>query len=83
AIGAVFHGTEGAVELCNVEGSFFDFEAFLNRGTGRRQLVGPPDEWGPRAILDWVDKLGSGTGFDPGIEDVVAVADTLDRIYGR
>lgn len=82
-IGATFHGTEGAVELANVGGSFYDFRALRHRATSTEVLVEPPDEWGGRAAVAWARRLSSDVAFDEQCEDIVGVARVLDRIYGR
>lgn len=80
-IGAQFFGSEGGAELKNVNGSFFDFEAWRYRGTQREQLAAPPDEWGGRAAVAWVEQLAQDKGFDAEIERVVDVAAVLDGVY--
>ncbi|HEX5512919.1 MAG TPA: Gfo/Idh/MocA family oxidoreductase [Gammaproteobacteria bacterium] len=80
-IGAQFFGSNGGAELKNVNGSFFDFEAFHYRGTAREQLAAPPDEWGGRAAVAWAQQLAQGNRFDPQIERAVAVAAVLDAVY--
>lgn len=80
-IEAAFFGTEGSVGFRNVGGSFFDFEAELNRGTARERLTSPPDEWGGRAAAAWARRLATDRSFDPAAEEFVAVAEVLDRIY--
>lgn len=80
-ISATFHGTEGALNFFNINGSFYDFAAEMRRGTARDRLVNPPDQWGGRAALVWTKQLASKSGFDPGAETFLRVADLLDRIY--
>jgi predicted dehydrogenase len=82
-ISAAFHGTTGGVSLRNVGGSFYDFRADLHRGTTAEALAVPPDDWGGRAAVAWAQRLAAGDRFDPAVEDIVAVARVLDRIYGR
>ncbi|HVX40873.1 MAG TPA: Gfo/Idh/MocA family oxidoreductase [Gemmatimonadaceae bacterium] len=82
-IGATFYGTKGGAALRNVNGSFYDFTAERYRGTSTERLCAPPDEWGGRAAVDWAMRLASGTRYDPAVERIGDVADTLDRIYGR
>jgi predicted dehydrogenase len=82
-ISATFHGTEGAVEMRNVNGSFYDLRAERFRGTARHPVVEPPDAWGGRAAADWARRLAAGERFDPDCQRLVAVAEVLDRIYGR
>lgn len=82
-IEASFYGTRGGASLRNIDGSFYDFLAESYRGTAREVLAAPPDPWGGRAVLSWVEQIAAGAGFDPAIEDLVEVARTLDRIYGR
>lgn len=78
---AQFHGTNGAVEFRNVDGSFFDFKATLNRGTTQQELAAPPDDWGGRVAGDWARQLEVSPGFDPDAWQLVDVAKVLDRIY--
>ena len=82
-IAATFYGDDGGVALRNVDGSFYDFRAERYRGTTREVLATPPDDWGGRAAVDWVRRLGAGGRFDPEVARVVDVARTLDRAYGR
>ena len=82
-IGASFYGTQGAVELVNVGGSFYDFRALRNTGTAQTVLVEPPDDWGGRAAVDWARRLAAGERFDPTADELVTTAAVLDRIYGR
>lgn len=79
-IGATFYGTEGALSLHNVDGSFFDFRAERWRGPASEVLVEPPDAWGGRAVVAWAEQLAAGSGYDAEVEDVVDVARVLDRI---
>jgi predicted dehydrogenase len=81
-ISASFYGRDGGAAFRNVNGSFYDFTASLNRGTQREVLVSPPDKWGGRAAADWARKLASGRGFDPEARHFAEVARTLDRLYG-
>lgn len=82
-ISAAFYGTAGGAALRNVNGSFYDFIAEHYRGTQCHTLAVPPDAWGGRAAADWAIRLASGEGFDPAAERLMAVAETLDRIYRR
>jgi len=82
-IEATFLGSGGALRIANVGGSFFDFEALEIHGLSSEQLVGPPDNWGPRALLQWARALGQAPGWDPEVERLVDVAGAVDRILGR
>lgn len=82
-IEAHFHGTRGGAALRNVKGSFYDFEIYRFNGTAQQRLAGYPDSWGGRALIDWAAKLAGGSTFDSGIEQVVQVAEVIDRIYSR
>lgn len=82
-ITAQFYGTEGGAAVCNAKGSFFDFNTYIFKGTQREHLAGPPDEWGGRALLSWTQQLAEGLHYRPDVEDVLKVAQILDRIYGR
>ena len=80
-ISATFHGTKGGAGMRNVGGSFYDFTAEASSGTQRRTLVSPPDAWGGRAAADWATRLARGDRFDPTSDDLVSVAEVVDRIY--
>ena len=82
-IEATFYGSDGAVSVRNVDGSFYDFRCERFRGTRRETLVDPPDDWGGRAITDWAARIAAGERFDPAAESYVRVAEVVDRIYGR
>lgn len=82
-IEAAFRGTAGAVTLHNVGGSFYDFRAEHHTGTRRRVIAEPPDAWGARAAVAWARRLRHDRGFDPAVEQAVAVAEVIDRAYGR
>jgi predicted dehydrogenase len=74
-------GSEGAVSVRNVGGSFYDFRAEHWRGTGSETLVEPPDEWGGRAIAAWTERLRSDRSYDPAADELELVAETIDAIY--
>ncbi|HZW11380.1 MAG TPA: Gfo/Idh/MocA family oxidoreductase, partial [Phycisphaerales bacterium] len=82
-IAATFHGTEGSVGFSNVAGSFYDFRATHDRGTRRRVLCEPPDDWGGRAAVAWAERLASSPRFDPQAELFAASSAVIDRIYHR
>jgi predicted dehydrogenase len=74
-------GSKGGVTMRNVDGSFYDFVAAHHVGTGSRRIASPPDAWGGRAALAWVDRLASDARFDPAAERLIDVATVLDGIY--
>jgi predicted dehydrogenase len=80
---AQFHGTRGGARLRNVSGSFFDFVAERFSGTSAQVLCEPPDAWGGRAAVNWARKLAASHRFDPAAQEIVAVAQVIDAIYGR
>lgn len=82
-IEATFYGTDGAVALRNINGSFYDFVIERFRGTQREQLAGPPDDWGGRAIVDWTRRLARSPRFDPACQRLADTAALIDAIYGR
>jgi len=84
AVEAIFRGTDGAVAVSNVDGSFYDFRCDLLEGQSRTTLVEPPDEWPGRAAVDWSSRVAAGDRFDPVLaSQLVRTAEILDRIYGR
>ena len=80
---ARFHGTERGASMVNIDGSFYDFRAELHDGTATDRIVDPPDDWGGRAAVRWARRLAGDASFDPEVEELVTVAEILDRIYGR
>ncbi len=83
-IEASFFGTHGTAAMRNVDGSFYDFAAEITHGSDHRlSIASPPDPWGARAALDWAAKLAHGDGYSDEADQYVAVAQVLDRIYGR
>lgn len=80
-IGATFHGTEAGAEMRNENGSFFDFRADLLRGRERQQLASPPDHWGGRAAVRWLEALRRGDRFQGSTSGLLQTARTLDRLY--
>jgi predicted dehydrogenase len=77
------YGTAGGLACENVGGSFYDFRAERFTGTSRSILDEPPDAWGGRAAVAWVEQLCESRDYDPAIEHAAAVAAVLDAIYGR
>ena len=70
----------GAV-LRNVGGSFDHFVAQeIDRGHVLT-LASPPDAWGGRAAVAWVDALARGAGFNADAERLVDHAMLIDRCY--
>ncbi|NLP02891.1 MAG: Gfo/Idh/MocA family oxidoreductase [Fibrobacter sp.] len=82
-IGVTLYGTEGALSIKNVNGSFYDFTLEKYRGTSREILFTPPDLWGGRAIIDWASRLSLSRGYDSSLSEVLLVADVLDAIYNN
>jgi predicted dehydrogenase len=82
-IGATLYGTEGAAQMRNVGGSFFDFSADLFKGRDTERIAAPPDDWGRRAAAEWVCKLAAGERFAASTEGLVETATVLDRMYAR
>jgi predicted dehydrogenase len=80
-IEASFYGSQGAVSIRNVAGSFYDFEAHLMRGTSSERLSEPPDDWGGRAAVGWARRLAENPRFDEAAAGLVTVSEVLDRIY--
>jgi predicted dehydrogenase len=75
------YGRDGALALRNVGGSFYDFEAHLQRGTQSELLASPPDDWGGRALQAWATRLRTRRGFDNAAREYVALAKVIDDIY--
>ncbi len=82
-IGAEIYGTGGGAGLHNVDGSFLDLQAQRFDGCQSTQLAAPPDDWGGRAALAWLDRLSRDPGFDPDCERLETVVQVLDGIYAK
>lgn len=82
-IEASVYGTDGAVAMKNVDGSFYDFVGERYTGTRAQRLASPPDACGGRAAIAWTERLSAGGTFDPDAERLVEVATVLDAIYER
>jgi predicted dehydrogenase len=83
-IAARFHGTDGGVEVRNVDGSFYEFTCERFHGTSREEVSRPPDDWPGRAAVQWARRLAEGDTLGTReAEEHVRVARLLDRIYGR
>jgi len=76
-------GTDGAISVRNVGGSFYDFRAELWRGTTAETLVDPPDAWGGRAIGAWATRLANDRGYDPATDELELLASILDDVYAE
>lgn len=76
-------GTDGAVSVRNVGGSFYDFRTELWRGTGAESLVEPPDAWGGRAIAAWASRLTGSRRYDPAADELELVAEVIDDVYAK
>jgi predicted dehydrogenase len=75
------YGTQGSALIENVGGSFYDFRASRVRAGVAESLAEPPDDWGGRGIVRWVDRLRQDRRFDPHARRFVDVAAVLDRVY--
>jgi predicted dehydrogenase len=83
-IEATFFGERGGVRVANIDGSFYDLRCERLYGTTRATVIAPPDAWPGRAAVEWARRLARGDRFDErAADEVVRVAEILDRIYGR
>ncbi|HEV2727280.1 MAG TPA: Gfo/Idh/MocA family oxidoreductase [Solirubrobacterales bacterium] len=83
AFGCTAWGTDGAVSVRNVGGSFYDFRTELWQGTSIEPLIEPPDSWGGRAIGAWAQQLTEDGGYDPGADELELLAAVLDGVYAK
>jgi predicted dehydrogenase len=82
-IEATFLGEGRALSIRNVGGSFYDFEALLIEGRRSERIAAPPDGWGGRALVHWAGQLARERSYHEDVEQLVQVAELIDRIYGR
>ena len=80
-IEATFFGTNGALALKNIKGSFYDFEGLRYYGTKTEIVASPPDNWGGKALLDWIEKLSVNNSYNVQAEQFLRSAEIIDRIY--
>jgi predicted dehydrogenase len=76
-------GSDGAVSVRNVGGSFYDFRAELWRGTSAEMLAEPPDAWGGRAIAAWATRLAADRRYDPAADELELLAEMIDDVYAK
>ena len=82
-VGASFYGTDGAFTLRNVGGSFHRFVIEHQQGTTRTTVAEPPETWGGGAVAAWVGRLKQCPRCRDDSDSLLAVAELLDRSYGR
>jgi predicted dehydrogenase len=76
-------GTDGAVSVRNVGGSFHEFRAELWRGTAAEAIVEPPDTRSSRAIGDWAQRLTGSRRYDPAADELQLLAEVIDDVYAE
>lgn len=76
-------GTRGGAQWTNIDGSFYDFQLDLIRGTNRERLSGrdASDDWGPRALQAWIEQLRVSKCFDPQAEGIIRSAALIEEVY--
>lgn len=82
-IEVTLHGSDGAVGMRNVNGSFFDFVAERYDGAAVTEIATPPDAWPGRALVEWSTRLARDPCYDAAVESIIPVAATLDAVLGR
>jgi predicted dehydrogenase len=78
-----FYGTNGGVSMKNINGSFYDFVAERFWGTKTELLTQPPDDWGGKALLHWINKLSESNSFDAKANQYLSSAEIVEKIYGE
>lgn len=76
-------GTRGGAQWTNIDGSFYDFQLDLIHGTNRERLSGRDgsDDWGPRALQCWLEKLRVSHRFDAEAGDIIRSAALIEEVY--
>ena len=80
-IQVALNGTRGGALWNNVDGSFYDFELRLFRGTSCERLGSHPDDWGPRALRQWLRRLQTDASFDAEAADYIRSAALIEEVY--
>jgi predicted dehydrogenase len=76
-------GTRGGALWSNIDGSFYDFRLDLIHGTNREQLNArdDSDDWGPRALQAWIERLRISNRFDPEADEIIRSAALIEEVY--
>ena len=82
-IGFAVYGSKAGAVWRNVNGSFYDFVLEWACGTRREVLAQPPDEWGDRALREWVHAVRVNRAFDAETLSFVPTARAIDLIYAE
>lgn len=57
-------GEQGCLEMANRAGSFFDFDAWLHRGTRSSRLARDEgDAWQAGPLAEWLERVSGGDGY--------------------
>jgi predicted dehydrogenase len=80
-IGMRMLGTQGGAYWRNVGGSFYDFELDISRGNSSERLGTYPDDWGGRALKEWVRQLRQDRSFDPQALMIERGAALIEEMY--
>lgn len=83
AIEVRLYGTLGGFAVRNAGGSCTDFEIHHFTATSSRQIAAFPDSWSERALVKWVTQLKFSNRFDSQAEQLLAVAEVIDRMYSK
>jgi predicted dehydrogenase len=80
-IRADLHAQRGGASWYNVNHSFVDFNIDVFRGTQRECVGVSRDDWGPGALLQWIEQLRHDPSFDPSAWDILNGARLIERAY--
>lgn len=76
-------GTNGAAEIRNVDGSFYDFELCMRDGRRETIVAREGRAWMDRVVVEWAARLAQGARYDSAVETSLDVARVVDTVYGR
>ncbi|HEU4603236.1 MAG TPA: Gfo/Idh/MocA family oxidoreductase [Steroidobacteraceae bacterium] len=80
-IRADIHAQRGGASWYNVNHSFVDFNLEVFRGTQRECIGASRDDWGPGALLQWVEQLRRDPSFDSGAWEILSGARLIEEAY--
>ncbi|HEU4604480.1 MAG TPA: Gfo/Idh/MocA family oxidoreductase [Steroidobacteraceae bacterium] len=80
-IRADIHAQRGGASWYNVNHSFVDFNLEMFRGTERECIGASRDDWGPGALLQWIEQLRRDPSFDSAAWDILAGAGLIEEAY--
>lgn len=78
-----FYGTKGGAKFHNIDGSFYHFAAERFTGTRCEPMPAEKEEWGGKALMEWVNTLNRSRRFSENAREFIRTAEVIDEIYAN